>query len=330
MRTRSNSYGRKRIKIKDENFDILKPNEYIKFLDYDYNVKQLKIILKSYGLKISGNKNQLNDRVFTYMKSNYFATVIQKNIRGMFMLHFYNMFNKKKKLANTYNNETDFYTMEKLEYIPNIYKYIYKDDDNFVWGFKISSLIKHFEMKNFKNPYNRASFNDNILKEISYIKKIYNIYPYLSEAQEEENEIILSRKQKVLLKLNDFFSHIDSLGNYSNVNWLTRLSKRGLAIFIRELFDIWNYRAQLSDEAKKNICPPNGTPFININIVTISRHQDYIALLETCVKIFSNLLNTTANDSNKSLGALYILSALTMVSEDAADALPWLYQSVAL
>ena len=36
------------------------------------------------------------------------------------------------------------------------------------------------------------------------------------------------------------------------------------------------------------------------------------------------------NEESSKLGCFYVLSALTLVSEEAATALPWLYESVAL
>ena len=42
----------------------------------------------------------------------------------------------------------------------------------------------------------------------------------------------------------------------------------------------------------------------------------------------NNLVNTGINESSRSLGAYYILSALTLVNHDAAEAMPWLYQAV--
>ena len=40
------------------------------------------------------------------------------------------------------------------------------------------------------------------------------------------------------------------------------------------------------------------------------------------------MINKGINNEYRSLGALYILTALTLVSSDAASALPWLYDSV--
>jgi hypothetical protein len=38
------------------------------------------------------------------------------------------------------------------------------------------------------------------------------------------------------------------------------------------------------------------------------------------------MVNTGIDKDNKCLGAYYILSALTLVNNDAATALPWLYE----
>jgi hypothetical protein len=39
-------------------------------------------------------------------------------------------------------------------------------------------------------------------------------------------------------------------------------------------------------------------------------------------------VNSGIDRDNKCLGAYYVLGALTLVSEDAATSLPWLYQAV--
>jgi len=46
------------------------------------------------------------------------------------------------------------------------------------------------------------------------------------------------------------------------------------------------------------------------------------------LNIFENLISKSPSRENQSLGAYYILSALTLVSQSAAAAYPWLYESV--
>ena len=54
--------------------------------------------------------------------------------------------------------------------------------------------------------------------------------------------------------------------------------------------------------------------------------------LETIVKyniqIIENLVKSAIDVDNKMLGTFYVLSSLTLVSQQARDAMPWLYESV--
>ena len=126
-------------------------------MDYDYNVKQLRSIIKEYNvgnkdtksksfnLKISGNKNELKTRIYEYMRNTYFSIIIQKKFRSYIMNKFYNIF-KGSYLKNiTYNNDTDFYTMDKIVNIPALHLYVYKDQKKFNYVFRITSLIKQFD-----------------------------------------------------------------------------------------------------------------------------------------------------------------------------------------
>ena len=50
------------------------------------------------------------------------------------------------------------------------------------------------------------------------------------------------------MKILDIFQYINSLGNYSEPKWFLSLNRMQLYKFFRELSDIWNYRANISDE----------------------------------------------------------------------------------
>jgi hypothetical protein len=45
------------------------------------------------------------------------------------------------------------------------------------------------------------------------------------------------------------------------------------------------------------------------------------------LQLLDKLINSGVNTENKALGACYVLGALTIVNENAASSLPWLYQS---
>ena len=99
-----------------------------------------------------------------------------------------------------------------------------------------------------------------------------------------------------------------------------------LVKYIKELHDIWDYRAQITSETKLNICPC-GDPFRGINLRNLASLK-FIDLQKVVLNTIELFVNTGINDDSKNLGAYYVLSALTLVSYKAAEALPWLYQSV--
>jgi hypothetical protein len=218
--------------------------------------------------------------------------------------------------------------MEPLEDIPFHQFISYKDFDNFIYGFDINSIY-HLILKNEtakKNPYNRNDLPDSFLKNLKTIiriSKILNI-PINLEQENEINE--LSREKKLELKALEIFQYINTLGHYSDVNWFLSLNRFQLKKFLTELEDVWFYRAGLTLETRISLCPPDGNPFPNFNIRNVFSQETYIiksltlALIETFIK-------QGFQTENRSLAAYYILGTLTTVSQDAAEALPWLFES---
>jgi hypothetical protein len=125
------------------------------------------------------------------------------------------------------------------------------------------------------------------------------------------------------------FQNINDLGNYSDPNWFLSLDKRKMIIFMNELLDIWRYRAQISNEMKLRICPPHGNPFRNFSLSHIINDNDIESIRRKIIDVLETMINNEiVTNDNKSLAAYYILGALTIVSMQAAIALPWLHQSM--
>ena len=144
---------------------------------------------------------------------------------------------------------------------------------------------------------------------------------------EDDTQNIMSEEKKMELRALTLFQNINSLGNYSDPKWFLSLNKIRLIHFIRELNDIWNFRAQLSLETKREICFPYGNPFQNLFISTLIE-LEINSVKNNILNILENFVNLGINNDSKSLGCYYVLSALTLVNNDAAQALPWLYESV--
>jgi hypothetical protein len=141
----------------------------------------------------------------------------------------------------------------------------------------------------------------------------------------------LSREKQEELFIVDLFQHINTLGNYSDSEWFIALQRVELIRFIRNVYDIWYYRANLSQEMKERICPPNGNPFviqnshINLSVLTMLTDAEIRTI---CVSIIERMVRRGLTREDQCLGAFYVLATLTIVSQDARIALPWLYDAV--
>ena len=143
--------SKKRKKIKTEDFEILSYNEYELLLKNNFNVRQLKTMLKYYKQKTSGNKQELIFLLYNYLKYSNYAILIQKMVRG----HLRRYLNKLRGPGFNSDcvNETDFYTLEDLKNLDSSQFYSFKDKDNFVYGFDICSIYNMIvKEKQKKNP----------------------------------------------------------------------------------------------------------------------------------------------------------------------------------
>jgi hypothetical protein len=227
-------------------------------------------------------------------------------------------------------NSDDFVSMEPVEEI-NFHQFIsYKDKDGFIYGFDITSLHNLFIKSGaeFRNPYNRNIFPELLFKNIRSLIRLSKILKININLNFEDDTKNVSNEKAIELRALTLFQNIDSLGNYSNVSWFISLNRNQLIKFIRELMDIWNYRAQLPNQTKRNICPPLGDPFRNLSIQYINTEQNLWNVKKVLLEIMEKMVNIGVDKDSKALGAYYVLGALTLVNEEAATSLPWLFQSV--
>jgi hypothetical protein len=308
-------------KIDGEIESIPKFNEYDLLLKYNYNIKQLKI---------TGNKQQLVSRIYSYLYLSHLAIRVQKMFRGCLHRKYNNIHGPGFKNRSLCTNNFDFLSMDELTTIPNEQFFSFKDDDGFIYGFDILSLYNLIYKCNgaVKNPFNQQPLTSKVIENfrtllrVSRVLKI-NILTELSDITKE-----VSDKKSVELRALTLFQNIDALGNYSNAQWFLTLNRNQLIKFVRELVDIWQYRANLSNEIKRAICHPSGNPFQrlpNYNILQTLENLDDVRKI--ILEIMEKFVNTGTNKDNKCLGAYYVLGAITLVNNDAATSLPWLFEA---
>lgn len=338
----------KKEKKMKENLIIPSYNDYDKLKEgnNNYTLLELKEICRFHKQKLTGKKEQLSENLYNYLYKSKYALIIQKKWRTYFI----NVYNKLRGPARVDRticvNETDFYTMEPLKNISYLQFFSYCDEDKrkknkVIYGFDILSL--YMLMKNeygrtdeelLKNPYTREPFPDKIKDSLFRLIKISKRYndEIIIKTDEPKLQPIVSTtniRESIAIRTNEIFDDINDLGNYTLSAWFTNLGHTQLIRFIKEIYDIWTYRANLSDIVKREICPPYGNPFIS-NLLTsqmlINFPTDSIKVL--ILDIMDHFVSGGVNRDSRYLGTNYILCALTLVSHEAAEAMPWLYESV--
>ena len=321
----------KQKKIDDDAIYVPNFNEAEMLLTYNYNLQQLKLFAKSYKIKISGNKMQLVSRIYAHLFLSKLTIKIQKIMRGYIQRKYNKYHGPAYKNRSLCTNTFDFLSMEPMSEVPVEQFFSFKDDDGFIYGFDLLSLHNLIYKCNgaVKNPFNTKPIHAKIIEDLRCLlrlSKILNIN-IITEISDVTKDV--SDKKSIELKALTLFQNIDALDFYSNSQWFLVLNRNQLIKFLRELVDIWSYRAQLTLETKRMICPPAGNPFsrmLNYNILQTMENID--ELRKHVLDIMENFINVGVDKDSKHLGASYVLSALTLVNNDAATALPWLYQAV--
>lgn len=321
---------KKRKKVLSDDFQILQFSQYNDIATKNFNVQQLKKICKHYKQKTSGNKKELNMTCYNILRLSYYTQKIQTTFRGH-MVRYINKLKGPAFFTRDCTNETDFFTLEELKEIPESQFFSYKDKDGFVYGFDICSLYNmiFIEKMEKKNPYNRKDFPSDIINNLLSINKISKILGYKLNVIIDNTIENLSQEKKIELKTLEIFQKIDELGFITNPQWFLSLSRHRLKIFLNELIDIWNYRAQLSQETKRKVEPQRGNPFYNFNIpVILTKEKEQIQ--KKMLQIMEIFITRGQTREDRALGVYYVLGALTMVCHNAANSLPWLYESFAI
>lgn len=342
---------------------LLSYEEYINnnVLLNKYKIPELKVITKEHKLQITGTKQVLIKRIENHFIRNKNAIIIQIFFRKYLNRLFVNLRGPAVFERSTCVNETDGYTLEPLIEIPFEKFYSYTDKKNFIYGFDIFSLLQIYK-NNGKiiNPYTRERFDNKIINEIICLGKITHIlkpelfeeekiqteinknshpstslpFRYLNNIQNYNGEqtILLNkikeiRSRSIHTRINDLFVEIDLLGNYTQSYWFTQLQKNDYIRFFRLLHNFWNVRGQLSIETKKNICQLYD-PFLSIRLPQSLFDLTLNQIQEACVNIMEDMVFCGTDIEYQKLGALHVLSILTIVSIPARNNMLWLYESL--
>lgn len=133
------------------------------------------------------------------------------------------------------------------------------------------------------------------------------------------------QEKPVSTRIQELFMEIDQLGNYTQASWFSNLTTHDYMRYYRYLNDIWRYRGQLSYETKRRICSLQD-PFPNM--VRTSDLMTREEIQSRCLYAMEHMVYTGIDNEYRKIGALHVLSVMTVVSMPARQAMTWLYESL--
>ena len=227
-------------------------------------------------------------------------------------------------------NQTEVYSMEQVKDIPKMYLYSCVDSTHSLWIFDIRTLSHMLSQgRHPTNPYTRDIFSSVALQRLrsrlAWLRKRKYPVLYLHDdnltPEQEWNQHVL-----------DIFLKLEALGYLMGCSWFHELRIEDHKDFYRALFQLWNWRLGLSPEEKERIIPNYTKQAVRLfrwtpDVIHTIRH-DLKWWQKVSLTLINNFVTRSEDKSKQSLGALYILMGLVQVSEEAADAYPWIVESL--
>jgi hypothetical protein len=216
------------------------------------------------------------------------------------------------------NNPFDFFSSDPVEEIPlrDFISFVDTDGKGYVMDIKSAvSLLDHAKKSGETptNPFNRAPLPALFQKRITRHHGISAGWESLKPQTETE---------KLSLAATDLFRSMEDLGYYTDPAWILDLSRAQLQQLYIELADIWYHRAGLSGSDRVRIVPPPYRAFpLPVTTVLVMQPK---ALKPLLIDVCRSLVTTAGVRSDKQLGAMYILGALSIVCPATGVGYPWL------
>ena len=235
-------------------------------------------------------------------------------------------------LQYQWKNEVDPVSLCDCQSLPKPFLYTYQDSQKHVYAFDIRTLHTMVEQKMYYNPFTKEVLTDqHIDKIIERAQHLEDLgFNLKMDGENGEQPKIKSKKitkktiQQIALRISQ---ELDYMGYHVSLEMFMDLEPSQLIKWYIRCEDIWNYRAQLTQEHKNRIVPhvPQGNVFPFKN--TIKRYSCRKLRLQKIVfDTIITLITSGVTESEKQTGAIYVLSALTESSGVFFTAFPWLHQ----
>jgi len=218
------------------------------------------------------------------------------------------------------HNDTELASFEPLETIPNAYFFVMKEPKR-LWGFDIRTLVVQYEEEGkLENPYTKELCRIDVIetfkRHVDKLKKYKMPLHY-------ERITDLTPKQSWNLRVLDMCLRLDMLGYRIATHWFTDLSIDHQKRLYFLLHALWN---ELPVESRNTIVPFNAElgELFKWTPQRIQLKTEMDSVRRTNLNVIERMISSALEQSDRTLGAMYSVIALTQVSYRCRNAYPWL------
>jgi len=219
-------------------------------------------------------------------------------------------------------NNSEVFSLEPIESILDFYYFSFADTQKNLWTFDIRSIAQMISLGTFKiNPYNRQPINERIVKKalnrIAWLRsrKYTILYPSNNDLTPDQ-----LWRQKIL----DVCMRLESFGFHISCEWFSEMSLETHIEFYKFMYELWNYRLGLSIQAQCEIVPPPA----NLFKTRYEKKHNLHWWEKVNLQLIETLIASSSNKESQRLGATYCMMGFVKVNKNAANAFPWLYESL--
>jgi hypothetical protein len=210
-----------------------------------------------------------------------------------------------------------------------LYRWSYVDYRKHLWLFDIRSLSMtraQDSQESLLNPYTREPIDEKWAKHYQErcawlrSKKYCLVHTFDTEMTPEQ-----LWHQKIL----DVTMKYDVLGYHTCLNWFEELNPYRLILFYQELFELWYYRLNLSNEVKELVVPnwmKADKMLFKWSPAEIQFRTEKRWLQKVILELLDRLVSSAQLKEHKILGALYGMTAFAIISPRVRQHYPWLVE----
>lgn len=232
-------------------------------------------------------------------------------------------------------NREDFYTLDTIDDTCEDFFFSYKDYGTIVFFFDIRSFEKLVEEQDKLNPYTRQPIPEYAIEEFKK-RKSYLVIKKLWKDIESVDLEYLTDEQRLNLRIVDIVTQLnllDIIAGGIDVSWFSNLSIKQLKQYYTCLEDVWNYRASLTKKQKFEIIPSieklkSLFPYNVKQVIKSTTHfLGYKKMIYLLMNTIETMISSSEHQHHRVTAANYVMIALTEVSPQVAQSVPWLAQN---